>query len=144
MKMAEVMNKASTPNATVDTVPIGIKLDGSNYALWSQVVEMFISWRDKLGYINGDLPQPDPTNPLFRRWRTENTVVKGWLINTMDSSLVSTFIWYPTTKEVWDAIAVTFFDGSDIAQVYELRRQVSRLQKNGGSLDKFYNELQGL
>ena len=62
----------------------------------------------------------------------------------MDSSLVSTFIRYPTTKEVWDAIAVTFFDGSDIAQVYELRRQVSRLQKNGGSLEKFYNKLQGL
>ena len=62
----------------------------------------------------------------------------------MDSSLISTFIRYPTTKEVWDAIAVTFFDGSDIAQVYELRRQVSRLQKNGGSLEKFYNELQGL
>ena len=66
MKMAEVMNKASTPNAAVDTVPIGIKLDGSNYALWSQVVEMFISKRDKLGYINDDLPQPDPTNPFFR------------------------------------------------------------------------------
>ncbi|RVW47160.1 hypothetical protein CK203_016995 [Vitis vinifera] len=105
--MAEVMNKASTPNAAVDTVPIGIKLDGSNYALWSQVVEMFISKRDKLG--------------------TENTIVKGWLINTMDSSLISTFIRYPTTKEVWDAIAVTFFDGSDIAQVYELRRQEERV-----------------
>ena len=66
MKMAEVMNKASTPNAAVDTVPIGIKLDGSNYALWSQVVEMFISKRDKLGYINSDLPQPDSTDPLFQ------------------------------------------------------------------------------
>ena len=58
----------------------------------------------------------------------------------MDSSLVSTFIWYPNAKEVWDAIAVTFFDGNDTAQVYELRRRVSRLSKNGGSLEKFYNE----
>ena len=105
---------------------------------------MFISRRDKLGYINGDLPQPAPIDPLFRRWRTENSVVKGWLINTMDSSLVSTFIWYPTAKEVWDAITVTFFNGSDIAQVYELQRRVSRLRQNGGSLEKFYNELQGL
>ena len=144
MNMAEVLNKALTPTATTDTAPIIIKLDGSNYALWSQVVEMFISERDKLGYINGDLPQPASTDPLFRRWRIENTIVKGWLINTMDSSLVSTFIFYPTTKKVWDAIAVTFFDESDTAQVYELRRQVSRLQKNGGSLEKFYNELQGL
>ena len=144
MNMAEVLNKALTPTATTDTAPIIIKLDGSNYALWSQVVEMFISERDKLGYINGDLPQPASTDPLFRRWRIENTIVKGWLINTRDSSLVSTFIFYPTTKKVWDAITVTFFDESDTAQVYELQRRVSRLRQNGGSLEKFYNKLQGL
>ena len=35
MNMAEVLNKALTPTATTDTAPIIIKLDGSNYALWS-------------------------------------------------------------------------------------------------------------
>ena len=127
MKMVEVLNKASTPTSTANTALIDIKLDGLNYALWSQVVEMFISWRDKLGYINGDLPQPVSTDPSFRQWKTENVVVKGWLINTIDSSLVSTFIQYPIMKEAWDAIAIIFFDGSDTAQVYELRRQVSKL-----------------
>jgi hypothetical protein len=43
--------------------PIGIKLDDNNYALWSQIVEMYISGKDKLGYINGDLPQPLQTDP---------------------------------------------------------------------------------
>ena len=71
MKMANVLNKAPTPIAATDTSPISIKLNGSNYALWSQVVKMFISMRDRLGYINGDLSQPTPTDPLFRRWRTK-------------------------------------------------------------------------
>ena len=67
-KMTEVFRKASTPTQTSDvaTAPIGIKLDGTNYALWSQVVEMYISGKDKLGYINGDLPQPPLTDPAFR------------------------------------------------------------------------------
>ncbi|CAL2267118.1 unnamed protein product [Prunus armeniaca] len=56
---------------------IGMKLDGTNYALWSQVVELYISGRDKLGYINGDLPQPPLTAPMFPRWLTENSIVKG-------------------------------------------------------------------
>ena len=142
--MAEVLNKALTPIATTNTALIDIKLNWSNYALWSQVVEMFISGRDKLGYINDDLPQLVPTDPLFQRWRTKNVVVKGWLNNTMDSSLVSTFIQYPIVKEVWDTITIIFFDGSDTTQVYELQWRVSRLRQNGGSLEKFYNELQGL
>ena len=37
-------------------VPLSIKLDGSNYGLWSHVVEMYILGKDKLGYINGDYP----------------------------------------------------------------------------------------
>ena len=56
MKMVEMLNKAPNPTAVADTASIIIKLDGSNNALWSQVVEMFIYGRDKLGYINGDLP----------------------------------------------------------------------------------------
>ena len=55
--MAEALFKAQAPTMTSEpaALPIGIKLDGSNYALWSQDVEMYISGKDKLGYINGEL-----------------------------------------------------------------------------------------
>ena len=92
---------------------MGIKLDGHNYALWSQVMEMYIADKDKLGYIVGDTPQPEPTDPAFRKWRTENVIIKGWLFNSMESSLIGNFIRYPTTQQVWDIMAITFFDGSD-------------------------------
>ncbi|KAJ8639112.1 hypothetical protein MRB53_015806 [Persea americana] len=62
----------------------------------------------------------------------------------MDSSLIGNFIRFPTAKLVWDAIATTYFDGSDTSQVYDLRRRVTRLKQAGGSLEKFYNVLQGL
>ena len=95
-KMTEVLTRAQTSPqpllADSSTAPIGIKLEGSNYALWSQVVETYISGKDKLGYINGDSPQPPETDPSFRRWRTENAIVKGWLINSMDPSLIANFI----------------------------------------------------
>jgi hypothetical protein len=145
-KMAEALFKAQAPTVTSEpaALPIGIKLDGSNYALWSQVVEMYISGKDKLGYINGELTQPSPTNPSFRKWRTDNAIVKGWLINSMDPALIGNFIRFPTAKQVWDSAATTYFDGGDTSQVYDLRRRVSRLRQAGGSLEKYYTGLQGL
>ena len=81
----EVLIRAQTSPqplvANSSTAPIDIKLEGSNYALWSQVVEMYISGKDKLGYINRDSPQPLEIDPLLRRWRIENVIIKGWLIN---------------------------------------------------------------
>ncbi|KAG6768521.1 hypothetical protein POTOM_027442 [Populus tomentosa] len=134
-----------TPAVTYDTAaPIAIKLNGTNYALWSQIVEMYISGKDKLGYINGDLPQPELNDPTFRRWRTENSIVKGWLINSMDPSLVGNFIRFPTAKQVWESIATTYFDGNDKSQVYDLKRRVTRMKQNGESIEGYYNCLQGL
>ncbi|WKA08566.1 hypothetical protein VitviT2T_026277 [Vitis vinifera] len=147
-KMTEVLTRAQTSPqpllADSSTAPIGIKLEGSNYALWSQVVEMYISGKDKLGYINGDSPQPPKTDPSLRIWRTENAIVKGWLINSMDPSLIANFIRFPTTKQVWDSAATTYFDGTVSSQVYDLRRRVTRMKQGGGSIEKYYNDLQGL
>ena len=65
---------------------------------------MYISGKDKLGYINGDLPEPPQTDPAFKKQRTKNAVVKGWLINSMDLKLVSNFIRFPTAQVVWEAM----------------------------------------
>ena len=105
---------------------------------------MYISGKDKLGYINGDFLQPEPTDPTFRRWRAENAIVKGWLINSMDLALINNFIRFPTAKLVWDYVATAYFDGTDTSQVYDLKRQVTKMRKVGGSIEKYYNDLQGL
>ncbi|KAF8377230.1 hypothetical protein HHK36_030604 [Tetracentron sinense] len=63
---------------------------------------------------------------MFRKWRTENSIVKGWLINSMEPRLISNFIRFQTTKAVWDAISITYFDGTDTSQVYDLKREDSR------------------
>ena len=57
-KLTEALSKVQTPTLSTEppAAPIGVKLNDINYALWSQVVEMYISGKDKLGYINGDLP----------------------------------------------------------------------------------------
>ena len=95
IKMQQVLAQTQISiNSSSDNfgIQMDIKLDGHNYALWSQVMKMYIAGKDKLGYILGDNPQPEPTDPAFRKWKTENTVVKGWFINSMESSLISNFI----------------------------------------------------
>ena len=50
-KLTEALSKVQTPTLSTEppAAPIGIKLNDTNYALWSQVVEMYISGKDKLG-----------------------------------------------------------------------------------------------
>lgn len=81
-KIAEVSTKTLSHTPTIKTfiAPIGIKLDDTNYAPWSQIVEMYIFGKDKLGYINRDLHQPSPTHQSFRNGALTMPLSKdGWL-----------------------------------------------------------------
>jgi hypothetical protein len=89
-------------------------------------MEMFIYSRDKLGLITDKIRQPILIDPTYSKWRAENAIAKGWVINSLTPDLIGNFIRFPIAKGVWDAIATTYFDGGDNVQVYDLKRKVSR------------------
>jgi hypothetical protein len=51
-------------------------------------MEMFISGRDKLGLITDEIRQPILTDPTYSKWRAENAIVKGWVINSLTPDLI--------------------------------------------------------
>ena len=70
--------------------------------------------------------------------------MKGWLINSMEPNLIGYFLRLPTAKEVWDAAANTYYDGSDISQVYDLTCKASRMRQDGRPVETYYSDLQSL
>ncbi|CAL8168372.1 unnamed protein product [Prunus armeniaca] len=50
----------------------GIKLDGNNYSLWHQVIEMKIVGQEKHGHLTDDITQFVATNPTFNKWRASD------------------------------------------------------------------------
>ena len=72
--------------------PIHIKLDGSSYRVWSQVLEMHIAGKKKKGYIIGRKAAPKESDSSYDEWEAEDAVVKSWLINSMVDKLMSHFM----------------------------------------------------
>jgi hypothetical protein len=62
----------------------------------------------------------------------------------MEPHLIGNFIRFPTAQLVWESIATTYFDGSDTSQIYELKKKIAQLTQHGGTLENYYNNLQGL
>ncbi|KAI5340660.1 hypothetical protein L3X38_019934 [Prunus dulcis] len=125
-------------------LPTGVILNETNYALWSQLMEIRIATRGKLGYLTGSIFVPTESAPTFDAWTTENLRVKGWLIDSMSLELMGRFIHLRTAKEIWAAVKKVFYDGSDESQVYELNRKAFTLKQNGQPVSKYYSMLQSL
>ena len=58
------------------------KLNGKNYLQWAQSVKIVICGRGKLGYITGELPTPTASNPAYKTWLADNSIILTWLINS--------------------------------------------------------------
>ncbi|KAJ1435382.1 hypothetical protein SESBI_04886 [Sesbania bispinosa] len=56
------------------TIPYGVKLNGVNYSLRSQVVETSVVGRRKLGYFTGNNPEPSTDGALYDKWSMENAM----------------------------------------------------------------------
>jgi GAG-pre-integrase domain len=124
--------------------PIDVKFDGTNYSFWCQAVEMYIRGRARMQHLTGEPTPPSGQDASYQKWITEDVVVKGWIINSLEPRLRGSYIRYPTAKDVWKAIATTYYDNNDEAHVYALNRQVARVKQDGRPVEAFFDELQGL
>ena len=75
----------------------GHKLNGNNYLQWSQSVSMFICGKGRDDYITGVSMSPAKGDPDFKQWKTENSMVMSWLINSMTNDIGENFLLYETT-----------------------------------------------
>ena len=108
------------------------------------MLKMKLSKKDKLGYIDGSTLKPPSTDGKYRKWQMEDSSVKDYIIEYMDSSLVGNFLSFCTAKEVWDSIRTTFFDGDDLTKFFDLKRRVNCIKQTGGPVEVYYTQLQGL
>ena len=123
---------------------ISIKLDGANYRVWSQIMNMHIAGRRKKGYITGRKVAPAENNPSYNEWEAKDALVKTWLINSMTDKLMAHFVQCGMAKGVSDAIKRSYLDVSNSSQVYELKKKSFQSRQGGRYLSENYSELNSI
>lgn len=57
-------------------IPNTVKLNGSNYPIWSKVLEMHIAGRGKKGFMTRSIKEPNEDSAKYDAWETGNAIVK--------------------------------------------------------------------
>ena len=72
-----------------------------NYMSWARLVFLALSSKNKFGFVNGSIPEPNPSSPLFNSWSRCNTTVLSWLRNSLSMELKASVIYINTVKDLW-------------------------------------------
>lgn len=64
---------------------------------------------------------PSHNDSNYRQWKTENSMVMGWLLNSMTPEISEHFLFLDTTHQIWDALAKSYSEMEHTAKVIELQ-----------------------
>ncbi|CAL8133384.1 unnamed protein product [Prunus armeniaca] len=124
--------------------PTIVKLNGTNYSVWSQLLELHVAGKGKYGYLTGGSAALALAAFNYNKWYAKNAVVKGWLIQSMEPDIMQIFLPYKTTKDVWENVKKKYYDGQDQSQIYELTSREFKAKQSGRQLVTYYEELQSI
>lgn len=119
----------------------GHKLNGNNYLQWSQSVMMFLCGKGKDDYLSGVAAPPKADDPKFRSWKSENSMVMSWLINSMTNEIGENFLLYGTAREFWEAVRETYSNKENTSELFEIESILHDLQQGDMTVTQYFNTL---
>ncbi|KAM6594474.1 hypothetical protein CsatA_002177 [Cannabis sativa] len=98
-----------------------------NFQQWRQDFHLALEDKNKTGFIDGTLPQPDPTSHLFHSWIRYNQMVMSWIIHCVCLDIKSSVMFLDTAHKMWIELTNRFSQGNGPCLV-ELQESLTDLR----------------
>ncbi|CAM8962566.1 unnamed protein product [Rhodiola kirilowii] len=103
-----------TGNPIVTDVLVGQE----NYMSWKRSMEIAMSRRSKLAFIQGKYPKPsDPV--MAARWQRCNDVLMSWLICSVSKKIVGEILHVRDAMTAWETLQSSYA-GTNLARISEM------------------------
>ena len=74
--------------------------NGNNYVNWNRSVSLALGARNKLGFTDGSLARQSDESEDLQKWVRNDYMVTSWLLNSIDKSIIKSFIFTPSTRDL--------------------------------------------
>lgn len=91
----------------------------TSYNDWKRSVMIGLSAKNKLGFVDGSIPKPANTSPMYQAWDRINITIISWLMKVLDAIIGRSVLYFPTARAIWLNLEERFGQASG-TQVYTL------------------------
>jgi len=113
---------------------------GSEFHSWRRSVRMALNVRNKLGFIDGTIPQPPSTHRDAGSWSRCNDMVATWLMNSVSKKIGQSLLFMSTAESIWKNL-LSRFKQDDAPRVFEIEQRLGSLQQGSMDVSTYYTEL---
>ncbi|CAL1397253.1 unnamed protein product [Linum trigynum] len=112
----------------------------TNYNDWSKAMYNALGAKNKLGFINDTLAEPEATHPIAWAWARNNIMVLYWIQQAVDPGIRKTIMSTRKASEAWTSLRARYGQG-DMIRVVELIESQATLKQGNRSVTEYYGDL---
>ncbi|XP_023639573.1 uncharacterized protein LOC111830938 [Capsella rubella] len=112
----------------------------SDFHSWKRSIWMALNVRNKLGFVNGEIPKPPDNHPDSGTWSRCNDIVSTWLLNSVDKSIGKSLLYISTAEGMWKSL-MTRFKQDDAPRIFDIEQRLNKIEQGSLDVSAYYTAL---
>ncbi|CAM8984340.1 unnamed protein product [Rhodiola kirilowii] len=137
--VAEDLYHFNTNEITGAAIVSEVLIGRQNFVSWAKSMEIALSVRSKLEFVQGERPKPTDA-ALAVKWKRCNDVVMTWLLNSVSKKVVSHILHAKDATTAW-RILHNRYAGSNVSRKFYLKKEVSNIRQGDLDIANYFEKL---
>ena len=101
-----------------------------------------LSSRNKFGFVDGSIAEPDSSSTLYNSWSRWNNTVLSWLTNSLILDLKASVMYNNNAKDLW--IDLKDRSQGSTPRLFELGKEIAHLAQGSLSVSSYFMKFKTL
>lgn len=133
------LHHSDSPTAVLVSPP----LNGDNYNLWFRAMRMALRAKNKMGFVDGTIPKPDPSSDIYSQWERVNDMICSWILHSIMPELSSSIIYSESALDIWNDLKERFSQPNG-TKIYQLKRSLYECKQAHLSVTAYFTLLKSI
>lgn len=116
-----------------------IVLNENNYNQWQRSMELALSSKLKLRFVDGSYTKPPANSPLFMHWLRCNNMITSWMLNSVTVEIRNSIVYLKSAREIWLDLEVHYAQ-SNVPKLFHLRKEIAHLTQGTLSVSAYFTK----
>ncbi|KAH7543796.1 hypothetical protein JRO89_XS15G0021100 [Xanthoceras sorbifolium] len=104
-------------------------LDGLNYVRWTQSVKLYVGGHGKIGFLLRTEKEPALTDAKYAKWFSNDSMVRTWLINSMQPTISARYLFTNNAALIWDSLRKVYSPKENNARIFQLSNEIGNFKQ---------------
>ncbi|CAM8961061.1 unnamed protein product [Rhodiola kirilowii] len=113
-----------------------------NFVSWRKAMEIALSARDKLEFVEGEIPMPTEAKQKAK-WKRCNNVIMTWILNSVSKNVVGQILHSENVAIAWKSLNMKY-GGSNISRKFSVQQEIANLMQGDLDVSSYHEKLVNL